>query len=72
VLKTPQLNPPVPLFGLRVQSMLLIKTLDWVAEIALSLRLMYVVGVGEVSTSLRMSSGNPLVKSWNTAPLLAL
>jgi len=51
--------------------MLLISTLDRVAEIALSLRSIYVVGVGEVSTSLRMLSGSPLVKSWNTAPLLA-
>jgi len=52
--------------------MLLIKTLDLVAEIALSLRLTYVVGVGEAKTSLRILSGSPLVKSWNTAPLLAL
>ena len=51
--------------------MLLIRTLDLVVEIALSLRSVYVVEVGEVRTSLRILSGNPLVKSWNTAPLLA-
>jgi len=37
VLKTPRLNPPVPLFGLRARSMLLIRTFDLVELMAFSL-----------------------------------